>query len=47
MMKVNEILPDIEMLGQDEFNLDTEEQRRLQAEGEGQVQQVSLSVGLK
>eukprot|EP00057_Strongylocentrotus_purpuratus_P026485 XP_011680959.1 PREDICTED: cilia- and flagella-associated protein 43 [Strongylocentrotus purpuratus] len=47
MMKVNEILPDIEMLGQDEFNLDTEEQRRLQAEGEGQVQQIREEMELE
>ncbi|XP_072177751.1 cilia- and flagella-associated protein 43-like [Diadema setosum] len=40
MMKLNETLPDIEKLGHHEFNLDTEEQQRLQAEGEAEVQQI-------
>ena len=40
MMKNNETLPDIEKLGHDEFNLDAEEQQRLQSEGELRVQQV-------
>lgn len=43
MMKTNEELPDIEQLGHHEFNLDTEEQQRLQEEGDMQVQQVSQS----
>ena len=42
MMKNNETLPDIEKLGHDEFNLDSEEQQRLQQEGEQHVQQVGL-----
>ena len=47
MMKNNETLPDIEKLGHDEFNLDSEEQQRLQQEGEQHVQQVGLiSLGL-
>ncbi|XP_072041951.1 LOW QUALITY PROTEIN: cilia- and flagella-associated protein 43-like [Amphiura filiformis] len=40
MMKNNETLPDIEKLGHDEFNLDSEEQQRLQLEGEQHVQQI-------
>ncbi|XP_041476459.1 cilia- and flagella-associated protein 43-like isoform X2 [Lytechinus variegatus] len=47
MMKVNETLPDIEKLGHDEFNLDTEEQHRLQAEGEAQVQQIREEMELE
>lgn len=40
MMKTNEELPEIEQLGQHEFNLDTEEQQRLQEDGDGEVQKV-------
>ena len=45
MMKENEGFPDIEQLGHDEFNLDSEEQQRLQAEGEAKVQEVGLLLG--
>ena len=44
MMKENEGLPDIEQLGHDEFNLDSEEQQRLQAMGEAKVQEVRFTV---
>ena len=44
MMKNNETLPDIEKLGHDEFNLDSEEQQRLQMEGEQHVQQVRVRI---
>ena len=47
MMKNNETLPDIEKLGHDEFNLDSEEQQRLQQEGEQHVQQVGFISGVK
>ncbi|XP_033122449.1 cilia- and flagella-associated protein 43-like isoform X2 [Anneissia japonica] len=40
MMKENDVLPEIERLERHEFNLDTEDQSRLQAEGDSQVQQV-------
>lgn len=41
MMKQNEELPDIEKLNRHEFDLDIDEQARLQAEGEAEVDQVS------
>uniref|UniRef100_A0A8C7L493 Cilia- and flagella-associated protein 43 n=1 Tax=Oncorhynchus kisutch TaxID=8019 RepID=A0A8C7L493_ONCKI len=37
MMRENETLPDMEKLEQQEFNLDVDEQKRLQAEGEQEV----------
>ena len=41
MMKHNEELPDIEKLSRHEFDLDIDEQTRLQAEGEAEVERVS------
>lgn len=41
MMRENEILPDIERLEQREFNLDVEEQGRLEAMVEQEVVRVS------
>ncbi|XP_033633066.1 cilia- and flagella-associated protein 43-like isoform X1 [Asterias rubens] len=46
MMKENEGLPDIEQLGHDEFNLDSEEQQRLQAMGEAKVQEMRVNMEL-
>ena len=40
-MRENEKVPDIERLSRHEFDLDIEEQTRLQAEGEAEVQRVS------
>ncbi|XP_077865529.1 LOW QUALITY PROTEIN: cilia- and flagella-associated protein 43-like [Saccoglossus kowalevskii] len=40
MMKENEVLPDTEQLAHHEFNLDVEEQQRLQAEGDAEVEQI-------
>ena len=40
-MKENEEVPEIEKLSHHEFDLDVEEQERLQAEGEAEVQRVS------
>ncbi|KAK7108965.1 cilia- and flagella-associated protein 43-like isoform X2 [Littorina saxatilis] len=40
MMQNNEELPDIEKLGRHEFDLDIDEQSRLQAEGEAEVERV-------
>ncbi|XP_071946948.1 cilia- and flagella-associated protein 43-like [Antedon mediterranea] len=40
MMKENDSLPEIERLERHEFNLDTEDQARLQSEGDEQVQKV-------
>lgn len=39
-MRENENLPDIERLAEEEFNLDVEEQRRLEAMVEQEVTQV-------
>lgn len=41
MLKQNETLPDIEKLGRHEFDLDIEEQNRLQAEADAEVNRVS------
>ena len=41
MLKQNEDLPDIEKLGRHEFDLDIEEQNRLQAEADAEVNRVS------
>jgi hypothetical protein len=41
MLKQNEALPDIEKLGRHEFDLDIEEQNRLQAEADAEVNRVS------
>lgn len=40
MMHENEQVPDIEKLGQQEFNLDMEEQERAEAEAEQEVARV-------
>ncbi|KAG2463071.1 CFA43 protein, partial [Polypterus senegalus] len=40
MMHENENLPELERLDQQEFNLDVEEQERLQAEGESEVSRI-------
>ena len=42
MMKDNEKVADIEKLNHYEFDLDMEEQRRLQAEGEENVSRVCI-----
>ncbi|PIK58588.1 putative WD repeat-containing protein 96-like [Apostichopus japonicus] len=47
MMKTNEELPEIEQLGQHEFNLDTEEQQRLQEDGDGEVQKIREEMELE
>ncbi|XP_066535952.1 cilia- and flagella-associated protein 43 [Hoplias malabaricus] len=46
MMCENESLPDMEKLEQLEFNLDVEEQKRLQAEGEQEVSRVRNEIEL-
>ena len=43
MMKANETVIDIEKLEHHDFDLDVEEQTRLQAEGEAEVARVSTS----
>ena len=40
-MRENEALPEMERLEQQEFNLDVMERKRLQAEGEQEVQRVN------
>ncbi|XP_070541265.1 cilia- and flagella-associated protein 43-like isoform X2 [Ptychodera flava] len=40
MMKQNETLPEMEKLAHQEFNLDTEEQQRLEAEGQAEVEMI-------
>nr|XP_015203067.1 PREDICTED: cilia- and flagella-associated protein 43 [Lepisosteus oculatus] len=47
MMRENESLPEIEKLEQQEFNLDVEEQKRLQAEGEEEVNKVRNEIELE
>lgn len=42
MLKANDNRPDIEKLEQYEFDLDIEEQIRLQADGEAAIQKVNL-----
>ncbi|XP_077991965.1 cilia- and flagella-associated protein 43-like [Glandiceps talaboti] len=44
MMKKNEILPDIERLAHHEFNLDVEEQQRMQAEGDAEVEEIRTNI---
>ena len=44
-MRENEGVPDIEKLGHEEFDLDVEEQMRLQAQGDEKVQKVSSELG--
>ncbi|XP_069620079.1 cilia- and flagella-associated protein 43 [Ranitomeya imitator] len=44
MMRENEALPDIERLDQQEFNLDTEEQERLQVESDQEVERVQRKI---
>ncbi len=46
MMQDNEGVTDIEKLNRYEFDLDVEEQARLQAEGEAEVSRVSAAVFL-
>ena len=46
-MRENEGVPDIEKLGHEEFDLDVEEQMRLQAQGDEKVQKVSSKLGHK
>lgn len=43
MMKENAQLPDIEKLSRHEFDLDIEEQGRLQMEGEAEIEKVRKS----
>lgn len=43
MMRKNEELPDIEKLSRHEFDLDVDEQARLQAEGEAEIEKVKLT----
>ena len=40
MIKENDTVPEIEMLQRHEFDLDIEEQRRLQAEGDAEVARI-------
>ncbi|KAK2163683.1 hypothetical protein LSH36_75g07025 [Paralvinella palmiformis] len=40
MMKTNETVPDVEKLSHHDFDLDTEEQSRLEAEGEAEVERI-------
>ncbi|XP_072534295.1 cilia- and flagella-associated protein 43 isoform X2 [Salminus brasiliensis] len=47
MMQENENLPEMEKLEQQEFNLDVEEQKRLQAEGEQEVTRVRNEIELE
>ncbi|XP_062319806.1 cilia- and flagella-associated protein 43 [Osmerus eperlanus] len=47
MMRENESLPDMERLEPQEFNLDVEEQKRLQAEGEQEVTRVRNEIELE
>lgn len=42
MMRANEALPDLEKLGHHEFDLDIDEQVRLQNEGEALLQKVTV-----
>jgi len=42
MLKSNETLPDIERLNRHEFDLDIEEQLRLQGEADQEVERVSF-----
>ncbi|XP_033756153.1 cilia- and flagella-associated protein 43-like [Pecten maximus] len=44
MLKQNEALPDIEKLGRHEFDLDIEEQNKLQQEADGEVQRVEEEI---
>ncbi|XP_062851720.1 cilia- and flagella-associated protein 43 [Trichomycterus rosablanca] len=47
MMQENENLPEIEKLEQQEFNLDTEEQQRLQAEGQQEITRVRNEIEME
>ena len=44
MIKDNEQLPEIEKLGRHEFDLDIEEQIRLQAQCDAEIEKVSMTV---
>lgn len=46
MLKSNETLPDIERLNRHEFDLDIEEQLRLQAEADQEVERVGIETHL-
>ncbi|XP_064629915.1 cilia- and flagella-associated protein 43-like isoform X2 [Lineus longissimus] len=46
MMRENDIVPDIEKLGRHEFDLDLEEQGRLQADGQAEVQRIREEIEL-
>ncbi|XP_062375052.1 cilia- and flagella-associated protein 43 [Sardina pilchardus] len=47
MMRENEALPEMERLEQQEFNLDATEKKRLQAEGEQEVQRVRNEIEME
>ncbi|KAK1164357.1 cilia- and flagella-associated protein 43 isoform X1 [Acipenser oxyrinchus oxyrinchus] len=47
MMRENESLPEIEKLEQQEFNLDVEEQKRLQVEGEQEIARICNEIELE
>ena len=40
MMEVNQNLPEMEQLRQEEYNLDTDEQKRMQAQQDHEVEKV-------
>ncbi len=44
MMQENESLPDMEKLEHQEFNLDVEEQQRMQLEGKQEVTRVNMAI---
>ena len=44
MMKDNELVPEIEKLEHHDFDLDVEEQTRLQEEGDAEVARVSADI---
>lgn len=44
MIQENESLPDMEKLGHQEFNLDVEEQQRMQLEGKQEVNRVNMVI---
>ncbi|CAH1784594.1 unnamed protein product [Owenia fusiformis] len=47
MMKSNEVVADIEKLGHHEFDLDVQEQKRMQEEGEAQIRQIVEEIELE
>lgn len=44
MMENNRLKPEIEQLDEEEYNLDVEEQQRLQQEAEKRIQQVIIFI---